>query len=303
MPGPPFLENFGTSDGEVLPVGKWTCPYCLPSGSGGDPSDWSVSATHAQLLTLQEPNVVTFTISGTHETDWERTEITESGDQASCAKRIEKHTGVTGVVEYEFVSTPGSAAKTCLGLADGTGSLGETTGSTPEDQQADVTVVTDNQTGSALCGSTGCVAGDYGAYNDDDAGEITADTLGASYSEKFCRDTIGTYRYTFTGEVTVTGIAGPSGPAMSVRALLYTGTFDEDRWGITLPIDPEFTLSGETTVGTVRGASIKCKYISFSVDHADSTIVGTAGQCPLPSFSSDVTVGTTTGTITVTVSG
>lgn len=296
---PPFLMGILS-----LPVGRPTLPLCQTEVNGGDPESWSIAATHAQLVTMQKGRRVLVTVTGSHAVSWARTQIEESGDAAACAKRIELNTGEDGTVNFSFTSLlEQSEAHDCLGLACEVGSLGASGASLINpDIASDALTITDNQVGFAICGATGCSSSDFQEHNNDRVGELTVQYNGASYFEKFCRDSSGLIKYTFTGQVDVTGSAGPAGSMMSATALLFTGTFDSGRWGISFPLAPEFTLSGESVVGSVRGMTISARYITFSDDHAASSSSGTSYNCPTPSYSSDVRTGTTTGTISVAVS-
>lgn len=286
----------------VLPVGRHTCPSCQAESDGGDPESWSEAVTHAQLITLNEPLNVTVTISGTFDVDWERIEITESGDAASCAKKITHTTGRSGTVEFEFPNSLSIPRMECLPIATGIGVLANVASEVAGAPQTDSLAITDNVTGAAICSSTGCTSGDFGEYNHDSTGVLEAENVdGAFFAEKFCRTGENSYRYTFTGEARVTLSEGGY-----VKAYLYAGAFDWARWGGEPAelSDPEYSFTAEEdadAVGAVRGVAIKARYLTFIHDHAASIVSGSPNNCPFPAYSSDVTTGTTTGTISVLI--
>lgn len=310
---PPFFAITGSTPAigaAVLLVGRPTCPFCVTEGDGGDPDAWGAEINHETLKTLNTDVEITITISGTFNTNKRRVLITESGDAAGCARRQETVDGITASTTFSFVDTVALPKWGRYMIADFNGTLAQSgTGSVTGSPQTDPASIEETVATTALCGSTGCTVGEL-PNTDDSASRDLLTSWGAGlYVENVCRkENTETYRYEFKYENFVQFSSGavPIGVSDSVSVFLYTGTFDEARMTLgniapPLPLPSGYVLTGEATVGTIRGVDIKARYVVFSHDHTASTEEGIESECPSPFYSLDVTTGSTVGTITVVV--
>lgn len=303
---PPFLAITGDTPeigAPVLLVGRPTVPLRVLEADGGDPEGWSGAISHTQLKTWNKELKLTVTISGTFSTNRERIYTTESGDAASCARKIVETTGRNGSTSFSFVDTITIQPHPRLTLANYKGFLSNgTLGSVESTSKTDLVTVQDKSVSTALCGSSGCLPVQLPNYDHGDTYDVVTEWGAGIYIETVARkENTETYRLRFDYTNFVTVSSPEIGPGINelLGLFIYTGTFHEDRYSPEIP--DGYTLSGEVTVGTIRGVSLKARYLTFDHNHAQSIIAGTPGLCPLPNYSSDVTTGKTTGTITASV--
>lgn len=303
---PPFFTLTGDTPGigaPVLLVGRPTVPLRILEADGGDPEGWSGAISHTTLKTWNQEIQLTVTISGTFSTNRERIYIVESGDAASCARKVTETTGTSASTEFSFVDTITIPKHSRLAIADTRGTVGNgASGSVSSTSQTDNAVLQDKAVSTALCGSSGCTSGDLPNYDNGGTYDMVTEWGPGTYLETVARkENTETYRYKFEYHNFVTFQSGaiPVGINDRVEVFIYTGVFHENRYNPTIP--DGYSLSEEATVGTVRGATLKARYLAFDHNHAQSIIAGTAGLCPVPLYSSDVTTGNTVGTITAVV--
>lgn len=305
---PPFFALSGSTPAigaGVLLVGRPTVP--IYSEADSDPIAWFAEIEHPELITVNQPRTISVTLSGSFSTDKERIIITESGDAADCAKRVVETTGTHAETEFSVVDTLSTVAKR-YAIADYKGHLPlGLTGSVSEPFQEDDVNVQDSSVATALCGSSGCLVGELPNFDNGSTETLTTGWGPGLVIERVARkagEEIYLYQFQYQNIISVSG----AGISEQMGVIIYTGTFSDERIDLTMwPFLPDsypegYTLSEEATAGTLLGAPLKARYLAFNHSHEDSSTSGTENLCPLPDYFSDVTTGSTSGTVTASVS-
>lgn len=286
MSRPPFL--YFTSPGAphpdalVLNVGKWTVPRYQTEAEGGEPEHHFVVMTHAQLMSFNSDSTVHFRIKGTLERNWDATEITESGSAATCAKRVQRLTGEHVTLAFDLNVACFVPKMHSLALASNYGNLGTSISAVAPEPQEDNMDVVDVISSYAICGSTGCTSGDL-PNEDNSSTSVFSASVDFGGFESVSKDG-SVYRYKFNFVAVVSHSADET-----VYALLYTGSYREELWGLIgapIPLPSGFEMSDEQSAGSIRGIPVNCRYITYVHPQDESFSTGSEGNCPTPGYNS-----------------